>query len=100
MPDATRGVLVFPSARIRVPSPRSADAGPGTWTTRGPEGGEVEALAIDPSNPDIVYCATNGGGIFKSTDGGARWTAINRGLTDTVVLALAIDRSSPATVYA
>ena len=33
----------------------------------------VNALAIDPSAPDTVYAGTEGGGVFKSTDGGASW---------------------------
>ena len=41
-----------------------------------------------------------GGGVFKSTNGGGSWTAINTGLTNPNVLALAIDPSAPATLYA
>ena len=40
------------------------------------------------------------GGVFKSTDGGGSWTAINTGLTNTEVQALAIDPSAPGTLYA
>ena len=39
-------------------------------------------------------------GVFKSTNGGESWTAINAGLTNTFVYALAIDPSAPATLYA
>jgi photosystem II stability/assembly factor-like uncharacterized protein len=44
--------------------------------------GYTRALAVDPKNPDIVYLgidgdpdgdAPNGGGLFKSTDGGSSW---------------------------
>ena len=38
--------------------------------------------------------------MFKSTNGGGDWSAINTGLTTTVVLALAIDPATPATLYA
>ena len=45
-----------------------------------------------------------GEGVFKSTDGGESWTAMNVGLgkdpEDTDVSALAIDPQTPATVYA
>ncbi len=58
----------------------------------------VSALAIDPGNPATPYAGTVGGGVFKSTNGG--WSAVNSGLTATVVFALAIDPSSPATLYA
>jgi hypothetical protein len=41
-----------------------------------------------------------GGGVFKSTDGGESWTAINTGLTSTSVNALAITPSTPVILYA
>jgi photosystem II stability/assembly factor-like uncharacterized protein len=46
------------------------------WTSIGPEGGAVSALAADPRNPATLYAAT-GAGIFKTTDGGANWNILN-----------------------
>jgi len=40
----------------------------------------VRALAIDPDTPTTLYAGT-GGGVFKSTNGGANWSAVNTGLT-------------------
>lgn len=77
-----------------------ATAGVNTWTTNGPEGGDIGALAIDPRNPATLYAGTSGGGVFKSTNGGGSWTAINTGLISDDVRALAIDPSTPATLYA
>jgi photosystem II stability/assembly factor-like uncharacterized protein len=46
---------------------------------------EIGALALDPTNPDIVYAGTNfsnavfgnmGAGILKSSDGGSTWTVL------------------------
>src|SRR5207244_11670334 len=48
---------------------------------------------------DFVGGVFIGGGVFKSTNGGARWTAVNTGLTNVNVLALAIDPLVPSTVY-
>ena len=42
----------------------------------------------------------DGGGVFKSTNGGGNWSAVNTGLTNTYVHALAIDPATPATLYA
>ena len=82
-------------------SPASTvSAGVGVWTSGGPYGGNIRALAIDPANPATLYAGTNGGGVFKSTNGGASWTAINTGLTSTDVQALAIDPTNPTTIYA
>ena len=46
----------------------------------------VLALAIDPQTPTTVYAAATFGshalksGVFKSTNGGAEWRAVNSGL--------------------
>ena len=41
-------------------------AGINVWTSIGPEGGQVFALAIDPQNPSTVYAGT-AGGVFAIT---------------------------------
>ena len=43
----------------------------------GPPGGIVRVLAIDPSAPATLYAGTEGNGVFKSTNGGAGWLAVN-----------------------
>src|SRR4051812_16183038 len=63
--------LLLLSARI---------AGAGAWTSKGPLGGNGTALAVDPTTPTTVYAGTSGGGLFKSTDGGVTWSAINGGV--------------------
>ena len=75
-------------------------AGTNVWTSNGPEGGTIFALAIDPATPATLYAGTYGGGVFKSTNGGGNWSAVNTGLTNTNVHALAIDPATPATLYA
>ncbi len=78
-----------------------AGAGVNEWTSQGPAGGYVFALAIDPSTPSTIYAGTafSGGGVYKSTDHGAHWTGVNTGLPGAGILALAIDPATPATVY-
>src|SRR6266542_3100797 len=77
-----------------------ASAGVNAWTSSGPDGGIVNALAVDPVTPATVYAGTNGGGVFKSGNGGGSWAAVNAGLTNLNVSALTIDPATPATVYA
>ncbi len=75
----------------------------------------VNVLAIDPLHPNVVYAATTSDdfyplpagspGLFKSTDAGASWSAINSGLetlinTGAPVTALALDPVHPDVVYA
>ena len=44
--------------------PSSALAGANQWTSIGPDGGPINALAIDPSHPATLYAGT-GGGVFQ-----------------------------------
>ena len=64
----------------------------------GPPGGAIEAIVFDPKDPAVIYGATDWSGVFKTTDRGENWTAINTGLTKTAVYALAIDPLSAATL--
>jgi len=61
----------------------------------------VGALALAPSNPEIVYVGTGeqteGDGVYKSTDGGATWT--NVGLKEThYISSIVVDPRDPNTV--
>ena len=53
---------------------KSADGGK-SWSeqSEGLENRDVTALAIDPDDPQIVYCGTWGKGVYRSDDGGATW---------------------------
>jgi hypothetical protein len=57
-------------------------------------------MVINSNTPDTLYAGTEFQGVFKSTDGGESWTAINDGLTNLSINALAIDPINPTTIYA
>jgi photosystem II stability/assembly factor-like uncharacterized protein len=57
------------------------------------------SLAINRLTPTTLYVGTSQGGIFKSTDGGANWTAVNNGLSNVTVRDITIDHSAPNTLY-
>ena len=74
-----------------------------------PNSGKVNAYAVDPKNPDVIYTASGRGtgletyssaGIYRTADGGKSWRPIVSGLSDTsgitssVVNALWIDPSN------
>lgn len=57
--------------------PRLLSAGANRWTQRGPDGGMVSSIAIDPVASDTAYAvAADGGGLFKTVDGGADWSRL------------------------
>jgi photosystem II stability/assembly factor-like uncharacterized protein len=70
---------------------------PSLWM--GPGGGSIISLAAHPTDQNLVYAGTLRGGVFKSTNRGQSWTAVNAGLGNLFVNTVAIDKSSQ-TVYA
>src|SRR5262249_4192329 len=81
----------------------SSIANGGVWTTHGPDDGRVNAIAVDPTTPTTVYAATDGGGFFKSFDGGDTWSPISTGIWDvasSIMTGIAVDPATPARVYA
>jgi YVTN family beta-propeller protein len=48
----------------------------------GTPGGTATALAVDPTNPQIVYAGTDGDGLFVSKDGGDTWQVVTSGGLD------------------
>src|SRR6266852_4984349 len=95
---SVRPWLVLLSALLWASSASIVHAGNNIWTSLGPGDAFVNALAIDPRTPTTLYAA--GDGVFKSTDGGNTWSAVNTGLTTPYVDTLAIDPRTPTTLYA
>ncbi|GEM_PF-4020297 len=62
---------------------------------------ETAALAADPRNPNVLYCAAFDGGVFKTTDGGLAWFPIGLqgGLPDDTVNRLTVSPHD-STIYA
>lgn len=64
-------------------------------------------IKIDPSNPSIIYAGTRNG-VFKSSNGGGNWSAINDGIPRIPdvptnyqsIISIAIDPSNTSTLYA
>ncbi|MCG3161124.1 MAG: hypothetical protein JMDDDDMK_02242 [Acidobacteria bacterium] len=73
------------------------------WRNIGPfRGGRSIAVAGVASQPNVYYFGGTGGGVFKTTDGGANWTPVSDGQpfgTGTVG-AIAVSESDPNVVYA
>lgn len=80
-----------------------APAGVGSpWFTIGPRNvnGRIKALAVHPTNPDILYAGAASGGVWKSTDRGESWRALWDEQDTMAIAAIAIAPSAPNTVYA
>lgn len=66
----------------------------------------LSALAVHPTNASILYVASSvtnlatGPQVLKSVDSGATWTASSLGTMEAAVKTVAIDRTTPTTVWA
>jgi len=87
---------------------RSTDGGE-SWSGYGNVSDSFFTLVTDPASATTLYAGNvSGSGIFKSTDSGAHWTTINKGLPANqgatgalpLVLGLAVDPAHSTTLYA
>jgi len=69
------------------PIPNGQTYGP----TEVPVSGRVSAIAVDPTDPDIVYVGGAQGGVFRSFDGGQTWTSLFVGAKNFAIGCITID---------
>lgn len=60
----------------------------------------IRELAIDSQSPEILYAASTGAGLFKTTDGGEQWRPVQTGAMGTQFYTVKIDPKEPARVMA
>ncbi|HEY7179596.1 MAG TPA: YCF48-related protein [Gaiella sp.] len=80
----------------------SADGGRSWQGLPGPGNDYVQALAIDPDDPAVVYAGSMGSkarGLYKSSDGGRSWQRLTDALEDSDIFAIALDPTRRTTVY-
>ncbi|MEX1127263.1 MAG: hypothetical protein WEB50_01725 [Vicinamibacterales bacterium] len=72
------------------------------WRSIGPaRGGRSQAVAGSAKRPMEYYFGATGGGVWKTTDGGANWRPVSdRFFTSSSVGAIAVSESNPDVVYA
>jgi len=82
---------------------RSKDDGD-TWERLSPANSadikNIESIAVDPQDPNTVYAGT-WHLAWKTSDGGANWQHINKGMIDdSDVFSVIVDHENPAVVFA
>src|SRR5918998_2413602 len=108
------GLIVHPA------EPRTVFAGAEDGIYRSGDGGksfarldspmnacEVWKIAIDPTDPDIIFAGTRPAALYRSTDGGRHWQKLAADIVDECpnvgvprVTALTVDPSDPKIVWA
>ena len=82
---------------------RTTDPTAGTpiWTQVTFAGQNVSAIAVSPTNPNVVYAGFVNGIVEVSTDGGMTFTALaSQPFSDTFVTGLSVDPSNPQALVA
>jgi photosystem II stability/assembly factor-like uncharacterized protein len=77
----------------------------GSWQALADLPRRVNSVAIDPTNPMVMYAGTGiygsgGGGLYKSEDSGLTWKAVSAALGNEVTFAVGASATSPGTVFA
>ena len=83
---------------------RAAISITGTWeqVTQSPNNtgmGRIEDVAFDPTNANIFYVATSGGGVWKTINGGASYIPRTDGLPTGGVSSIVVDQNNPNVIY-
>lgn len=84
----------------RNTGPRESPEPTGWSDTSDLSKGIFYALAADPTDSNVIYAASSTVSVYKTTDGGATWTAANRGLPGQPVRSLIVDPINPLKIYA
>jgi len=70
------------------------------WREVGPyRGGRSAACTGIPGDPDTYYFGATGGGVWKTTDGGTRWTNVSDGSFGGSIGAVAVSAWDPNVIY-
>jgi hypothetical protein len=100
-------------AQLAAEAPEGIPVLAGTWKPLGPApipngqtvgrtdpvSGRTVAIAIHPSNPNIVYAGTAQGGLYRTLDGGTTWTPLLDSALSLAAGSVAISPSDPSTVW-
>ena len=71
-----------------------------TGFSYGNASGRIAALAVDPTDNNVIYVAAAGGGVWKTSNGGTSWAPLTDQLPDLAMGALTIDPTNHNVIYA
>jgi photosystem II stability/assembly factor-like uncharacterized protein len=115
MPQGDAGAPALATPGAHEPDTVAPVSGVSNWVQLGPTAipngqtyggvrvlvtGRVTSIVIDPGNPNIIYCGTAQGGVWKTTDGGKSWVAKSDNEVSLAIGALAMDPSNSQILYA
>jgi len=101
-PENARWIALQQRAEMLASQKRGAGIFPGSWSWIGPGniGGRLRAIVIHPTAPNTMWIGSAGGGIWKTTNGGASWFPCDDFLPSLAVATMVIDKTNPNVLYA
>ena len=93
----TAALLLAPAASAQIIG--ITDVNPNTTNSSSGAGGRINGIAVDPTNKNIMYAASEYGGLFKSVNGGLNWFALP-GHVPVVTWDVEVNPANPLRVYA
>lgn len=80
----------------------------GQWSPIGPQpiewvyefSGRVWGISVDPRNSSVIYVGTDGGGVWKTTNGGANWVPLTDTQANINIRDITLAPTAPDTVFA
>jgi hypothetical protein len=88
----TRALIAAPAAGL--------DRARWTWLGPGNVGGRTRSLLVHPTQPQAMWAASVGGGIWRTLDGGAIWEPVDDFLANLAVTCMVMDPRKPEVIYA
>ena len=98
MPENALMIAAEARKALAMRGPKS----PVNWSYLGPRnfGGRIRAILIHPTNPNIMWLGSCGGGIWKTLDAGATWNPLDDFLPGMSVSCMVLDPTNPNVLYA
>jgi photosystem II stability/assembly factor-like uncharacterized protein len=100
-PGRVKGLLELSAQQQQTWTPIGpAPTTPKFFDNWGQTSGRINAVAVSPSNPQLILVGASTGGVWRSTDGGQTFAPASDDQVDLAVGAIAFAPSDSSTVYA
>ena len=92
--------VAVPNSNVVLSSSQWTSIGPQPLTWGTANSGRVWTVAVNPTNSSIVYIGTDGGGVWKTADGGTTWSPLTDTQPSLTITSIALAPSDPNTIFA
>ncbi len=87
-----------PASNFAYVGPKNLDIPYQRYYGTPPLSGRINGMDIDRSDPNVLYLATAGGGVWKTTNGGTNWSFLSTGWKSLATTSVSVHPTSPNTI--